>query len=177
MIHSAAEFVFSHVCHQEAARCWAPHGDALALCQRCTGVYVGAALMAPLLALTRFKPSSYVLYAHGVLILQVIPFGLHLIPHPASVRTLSGQLFITGVLFLAWANIQQRWLPPRSTRTARPYWQGVVIISLALQVLVRAPTPYARPLLEALALLGAATIGLAATFTAAEVCLRARWRQ
>jgi uncharacterized membrane protein len=96
------EEIFSLVCGQNPAHTWAPGGELLPLCQRCTGFYVGAALA--LILLLRFRPIQDVRYRwlHGMLLLLMAPFGFHLVPQDAVLRTLSGQWFGFGVVGLLW---------------------------------------------------------------------------
>ena len=69
----------------------------LAFCQRCTGVYAGAALGLCLVPFMRFRPEKDVLALNLLFIIQMIAFGMHFIPHGAMIRTLSGQLFIYNI--------------------------------------------------------------------------------
>jgi uncharacterized membrane protein len=174
MIHSLAEWIFSNVCHQQAARAWAPGGVPLALCQRCTGVYVGAAFFVCLLPWMRFRPSRALAVLHTVFILQMAVLGTHLLPHPASMRTLSGQLFIIGAGYFVWNNLRFGRI---STATPTPLWKyalGIFGAVAMLQALVRAPFPAAGALLELLALLGVVAIFLGVTFTMGDLILRRR---
>ena len=177
MIHDAAVWLFSSLCHQEAARCWTPGGTPLALCQRCTGVYVGAALMLFLLPLMRFRPTKSLTALHAGLVLQMIVFGLHLVPHPAPVRTLSGQLFVTGALYFLWGSLRHRWT--RLQGDLSPWWYlgGVAALVLLLQAAVRMPVPMAGTVLDLLALCGAAVIVLAALLTLVDLGARAVWKR
>ncbi|HPB31878.1 MAG TPA: DUF2085 domain-containing protein [Candidatus Sumerlaeota bacterium] len=140
MIRETARIVFSFLCHQEVGRCWAPGGETLALCQRCLGVYSGAFWALFLLPLIRFRPKTPLIVFHAVFIVQKAVFGFHLLPHPATVRTLSGQLFITGVIFFLFGMIRlKRNEPAREGASARPYCAGLVLSLLLLQALVRVP--------------------------------------
>ena len=170
MIHDIADFVFSHLCHQEAARCWAPGGVVLAFCQRCAGVYAGAALMLLLLPLMKFKPTKKILVIHGLFIIQMVIFGFHLIPHSATVRTLSGQLFIIGAFYFLWLNVQNRWDLFQTDRSPRSYFGGIIIMLLLMQLFVRAPFAFASAFVEILGLLGLVTIVIAAVVTVFKVC-------
>ena len=94
--------VFSWVCGQELAHTWAPGGEFLPLCQRCMGLYAGAALGFILLLSFRPRIDARYRWIHSALVLAMIPFGYHLVPHGAFVRTLSGQWFGFGVAGLLW---------------------------------------------------------------------------
>ncbi len=69
-----ARWVFSGLCHQDAARSFAIDGHAMAVCHRCTGIYVGLGLggLAALAVLP--DPSRKGYWAAGVapLALQVL---------------------------------------------------------------------------------------------------------
>jgi hypothetical protein len=169
MLHEIADAVFSVLCHQEAVRCWTPGGNALPFCERCTGVYAGAALALCLAPLMRFRPGRWALVVHGFFLVQMVPFGFHLVPHPATVRTLSGQFFAIGALFFLWRNLFRRWRLDRADRVGAPagrrYGFGVALSLVLLQALVRAPFPFAQGFLEFLAVLGAAALCVTAVLT------------
>jgi len=173
MIHDAVAWVFSFLCHQDPVRCWAPGGVPLAICQRCTGVYAGAALMLLLLPLMRFRPTKRLTALHAVFVLQMVVFGFHLVPHPATGRTLSGQLFIIGVLYFLWGSLRHRraWL--QGDVQPRKYLAGVVALLLLLQIAVRAPLALAGAALDLLALCGVAVIAGAAMLTLGDLATRA----
>ena len=88
--------VFALVCGR--AHCWALGGEALPFCQRCTGLYVGAAVAVVLYAVFRPRHSSLSLWIHGLLLLLMVPFGYHLVPQNGVLRTLTGQLFAVGLV-------------------------------------------------------------------------------
>ncbi len=94
-----ARWVFGFLCHQDPARTWKPGGAALAMCARCVGVYVGFALAVPMLAVVRRLGGKAVMWLHGILVMQVMVFGFHLVPHGPTLRTLSGQVFAVGVMY------------------------------------------------------------------------------
>lgn len=104
--------LFSYVCGQ--ANLWAPGGEALPFCQRCTGLYVGGAYAQALWLLFRPRPTSKTLWAHGILMLLMFPFGYHFLPQNGEVRTLTGQLFAAGLTYFLALNPALRWHP----------WQG-----------------------------------------------------
>jgi uncharacterized membrane protein len=94
--------VFALVCSQTPDRSWAPGGILLPFDERCTGLYVGAAIAVALHLLLRFRLSVPLLWLQGLLLLQMVPLGFHLIPHGPVLRTLSGQLFSFGVVGYLW---------------------------------------------------------------------------
>ena len=94
--------VFELVCSQAPSHTWACGGETLPFCQRCTGLYVGAAIALALHLLVR-PPLGYRLrQLHALLLLQMIPFGFHLVPQGAVLRTLSGLLFSFGLVGFLW---------------------------------------------------------------------------
>ena len=177
MIHETVMWVFSFVCHQEAALTWAPGGVPLALCQRCTGVYAGSALMLLLLPWMCFRPSRFTGALHTVLILQMVFFTGHLLPHPASVRTLSGQVFIAGVYYFVWTHLSVRIGLTRDDRSPRAYGIGLLAALLILQGLVHAPFRWAAPVLELLSLIGVLGLLIAVAATIADLALHSRYRR
>lgn len=154
MIHDLVQAIFTHLCHQETGRCWAPGGAALALCQRCTGVYVGAVLGVCLAPFMRFKPDKKSLILHCLFILQMIPFGLHWIPHGATMRMVTGQLFIQGILFFFIGHILLRMGRARDGRMPHRYYLWLAAMLILLQILARLPFAFAGTLIELMALAG-----------------------
>jgi len=109
--------MFSIVCNQGAAHTWAPGGALLPCCQRCTGLYVGAAVAMLLWGTLRLQPGARCLQLHGLLLAQMVPLGLHWIPQDAALRTASGVLFGFGLVPFLWLApsrvlcLQQDWKP------------------------------------------------------------------
>jgi uncharacterized membrane protein len=170
MIHTIADFIFSRICHQEAIRCWAPCGNVLAFCQRCTGVYVGSSLMLLLIPLMKFRPNKKILWLHGLFMIQMIVFGFHLIPHSATIRTISGQLFITGVIYFLYHNLQNRWNLFKINQSPQYYLYGIVLNIILLQLFVRAPFPFASTIIELLGLIGIMVIIVFGFITLFDLC-------
>ena len=94
--------IFGLVCGQNPSHTWAPGGELLPLCQRCTGLYVGAALALLLLVVCRPPLDVRYRWLHALLLLAMAPFGFHLVPHGEVLRTMSGQWFGFGVVGLFW---------------------------------------------------------------------------
>ncbi len=123
-----------------------------------------------LLPLMKFKPSRKILFIHGLFMIQMLIFGFHLIPHSATIRTLSGQLFIIGVFYFLWLNVQNRWDLFQTNRSPRSYFGGIIIMLLLMQLFVRAPFAFASAFVEILGLLGLVAIVAAVVITVFEVC-------
>jgi len=98
MLHDA----FSLVCGQAADRTWAPGGEWLPFCQRCTGLYVGAFAALVLVFVFRIRPGPRRLQFDGLCLLQMVPLGFHWVSQGAVVRTLSGGLFALGLVDFFW---------------------------------------------------------------------------
>lgn len=98
----ALESVFALVCGQCLARTWAPGGELLPCCQRCTGFFAGAAVAIILQLALRMRPTARFLQVHGLFLLMMVPLGFHWVPHTAVVRTLSGILYGYGVVLFLW---------------------------------------------------------------------------
>jgi hypothetical protein len=136
------------------------------------GVYVGASLQVVLLPLMRFRPTRILCGLHACFLLQMAVLGGHLLPHPAAVRTLSGQLFIAGAFYFLWNNFRSQWTFLQGDRSPRPYLLGVLAVVLLLALVVRSPFPLAAPVIELLALLGLCAIVLAAALTLRDLVRR-----
>jgi len=125
MIEAVFEPVFQWVCGQEPEHGWAPGGVPLPFCQRCTGLYAGAAL-ALFLHLV-FRPRRRPAFPtglrpglgaaagrrlpefYGICLLQMIPFGFHLVPQGPALRGVSGCLFSFGLVGFLWLLPASHW--------------------------------------------------------------------
>jgi uncharacterized membrane protein len=94
--------IFSYVCG--SPNIWSLGGELLPFCQRCTGLYVGGALAAVLYALFHPRPTRRALAFHGILLLQMAPFGYHWVAHNGTFRTLTGQLFAFALVYFLALN-------------------------------------------------------------------------
>lgn len=109
--------IFALVCGQPAFHTWAPGGVLLPLCQRCTGLYVGAALALTLHLAFRIRPGVRFLQVHGLFLLLMVPLGYHWVAQGAVVRSVSGLLFGAGLVAFLWLFPgphvgRLRWLAP-----------------------------------------------------------------
>jgi uncharacterized membrane protein len=89
---------FSFVCGQHPDHIWAPGGNALPCCQRCTGLYLGALAAVLLHVWLKPRPTNRFLAAHGFLLLQMVPFGFHWLPQGPVLRTITGVLYGFGIV-------------------------------------------------------------------------------
>ena len=157
-----AREVFSFLCHQDPSRTFQPGGEPLAMCARCVGVYVGFLLALPIMIAAVRLPRKLSMYLHSAFVLQVIPFGLHLIPHGRTLRTISGQLFALGVVYFLFTAIRHRKFcldKPASSKKYAGRWlirYSLVIAQsmILLQLLLRLPWYWVGTLINVLALAG-----------------------
>jgi uncharacterized membrane protein len=99
---SGLAHIFSYLCGSDHR--WALGGEVLPFCQRCTGLYVGGVLAFLLYLLFRPRPTWRVLALHGLLLVQMAPFGYHWVAQNGAVRTLTGQLFAFGLVYYLMLN-------------------------------------------------------------------------
>lgn len=114
-----AHQAFGLLCGQPFGRTWSLEGEWLPFCQRCTGLYIGAAVALALQGVLRIRPGVRLLRVYGLLLLQLVPFGLHIVPDTGILRTLTGMAFSFGLVGFLWLLPQQHWelgsLPNAST--------------------------------------------------------------
>ncbi|MEI7728221.1 MAG: DUF2085 domain-containing protein [Verrucomicrobiota bacterium] len=108
--------LFYFACGQNAAHTWMPGGELLPVCQRCTGLYTGAAMALILHAWLRPRPTFAWCLVHSLLLLQMVPFGFHWVPQDAVVRTLTGYLFGGGLIGCLWL-LPAQWKAGKSPET------------------------------------------------------------
>ena len=145
--------LFSYVCGQ--VNLWAPAGEALPFCQRCTGLYVGGAYVQALWLLFRPRPALRLLGAHALLLVLMVPFGFHLVPQGAELRTLTGQLFAAGLVCFLALNPALRWRPWDGTSgNPRAYWAALLAGLPLLLLAVRWENGLAAPVLAWLGVAG-----------------------
>lgn len=100
--------VFGWVCGQNPAHTWSPGGELLPLCQRCTGVYVGAFVAALLHLIRRPAPTPRWLWLNGAFLLFMLPSGFYWIPQNADWRCASGILFGFGLVSFLWLTLPRK---------------------------------------------------------------------
>jgi uncharacterized membrane protein len=162
--------LFALVCGQDPLHTWAPGGELLPFCQRCTGFYAGATLALVLQLALRMQPSARFLQVHGAFLLLMIPFGFHWLPQGALVRTLLGLVYGFGVVSFLWLFPGTRLpgtRPGRRADTAR-YAGGVTVALVAVPALAVWGGAAAARALVILAVLGLAGL---ATLAAANVSM------
>jgi uncharacterized membrane protein len=155
-MHADPAALFALLCGQRLAHTWTPGGVPLLVCQRCTGLYAGAAIALALHAWLRLRPSTPFLALHGLFLLAMLPLGLHWLPQDGLARTLSGIVFGAGVVDFLWLNPAGHFATLREP--ARGTWlRYLAALGLALLLVPllaqRGGVP-AAVLLDALALAG-----------------------
>jgi hypothetical protein len=134
---------------------WAPGGEALPFCQRCTGLYVGGAWAQAVWLLFRPRPTLRVLGMHGFLLLLMIPFGYHWVQQGGEVRTLTGYLFAAGLTYFLALNPALRWRPWESrSGNERAYWVALLLGAPVLLLAVHSESGLAAPVLAGLGVAG-----------------------
>lgn len=163
---------FSFVCGQN--NCWYVAGQSLPMCQRCTGLYVGATCALVCWAVFRPKPTSRMLWAHGAFLLTMIPFGYHLLPQNGDIRTITGWLFSFGLVYymaIFVASVRQRGRASMSNwaaaRNVFIYFSSVVSGLAALLIALHFGSGWVARFCSALAAAGFLTLVTLAMLTIA----------
>ena len=155
-----ARGVFSFLCHQDPSRTFQPGGEPVAMCARCVGVYVGFLFALPLMIVATRMSGKWALYLHALFVLQVIPFGFHLIRHGPTVRAISGQLFAIGVVYLLFRAIRLGKFHAHPGKYPFLWLMRYLLITalavVGLQLLLRLGWSWAGTLINVLALIGLA---------------------
>ncbi|HRT10491.1 MAG TPA: DUF2085 domain-containing protein [Candidatus Paceibacterota bacterium] len=102
-------WTFSLVCGQNPAHTWEIEGSLLPVCQRCAGLYAGAALCLLLHGLLRPNLGGRFIAAHGLLLVVAAPFGLHWIPEGPALRAMTGALAGFGIGTFLWVAPANAW--------------------------------------------------------------------
>lgn len=122
---------FSHVCHQQPERSFFIAGHPLAVCARCTGLYLGfaiATLLYPLLPSTRRTQPPARKWLFFALAPLVVDFGLGFFgiwENTHSSRFLTGALFgavVALYVMPAVAELSHYLRPRRRTERPAPLW-------------------------------------------------------
>src|SRR5437016_4807348 len=102
--------LFSYVCGQ--VHLWAVGGQLLPFCQRCTGLYIGGLYATVLVFVFRPAASVTLLTIHIICLLQMAPFGYHMVAQGPVLRTITGQFFGFGLAYLLCFNPVAKLSPP-----------------------------------------------------------------
>lgn len=94
--------LFAPLCGQNLGHTWMPGGCALPICQRCTGLYLGAGIALLLHLFFRPRQTTAWRWLNGLFLLQMVPCGYHWIPQGPVLRTISGFLFACGIVSFLW---------------------------------------------------------------------------
>jgi uncharacterized membrane protein len=155
---------FAFVCGQNPEHTWVLGGCPLPCCQRCTGLYIGALAATLLHAWLKPRLTDRFLAAHGLALMQMIPFGLHWLPQGAELRTATGLVFGFGIVtFLRLVPAAQECVTRNSRR--RPTWTYGFGFAGSLALLLSATVlggSAAAVVLSVLAFGGAVALAMAA---------------
>ena len=161
---------FSAVCGQYPDHTWAPGGILFPCCQRCTGLYVGAAIATLLHWWLKPRLTARFLEAHGVFLLVMAPFGFHWVQQGPILRTITGVLFGFAVVTFLRAPLERSAelssamgkgpsdLPGRPT-ALRAYAAGLAAAILLLPILAARGGELAAAILSGTAFCGALALG------------------
>jgi len=121
---ASLHLLFSVLCGQYADHTFVPGGLWLPCCQRCTGLYGGAAMAALLHLWLRPRLTARWLALHGLCIALMVPCGAHWIPQGPVLRAASGAVFAFGVFTFLWAPVRARMTgrSPNGSRGAPTCW-------------------------------------------------------
>jgi uncharacterized membrane protein len=128
--------LFAAVCGQDPGHTWAPGGLLLPLCQRCTGLYVGAGIAALLHLWLRPKLSGRFLEVHGAFLLFMAPFGFHWLPQGPCLRAVTGVVFGFGILTFLWLPISASVMASTHWAATRPVDPMRASLSYAFMVVL-----------------------------------------
>jgi len=145
-MHETLAQWFLPLCGQYAPHVWTPGGVALPCCQRCTGLYAGVFAALVLWAFSRPGPGRAGLAIHALMLLQMIPLGLHWVPQGPVLRCWSGLwLGFAAVYFLGaaparWRAARQgsahRWHAEKGGGTCRRLGPAIYVGGLILTMIL-----------------------------------------
>jgi uncharacterized membrane protein len=145
--------LFSCVCGQNPDHTWLPGGVALPCCQRCLGLYAGAAVAAALNCWLRPRLTGGFLKWHACLLLLMAPFGFHWVPQDGILRTMSGVWFGAAVVAFLRAGAEGALLG------AWRYWLGLLAGLFGIPLAAACGGAITATVLSAMAALGLAVLG------------------
>jgi len=144
----------------------------LPFCQRCTGLYVGAALALAVHLVLRPRPTSPLLWLYGLMLLVMVPFGYHWVPQGGVLRTLTGQVFAAGLVGYLWL-LPAGLLGVRQRSGPVTWWGCGLCLLASLAILPVVALWGGRPAAWALAALGCVGLACLAVLAAANILLLA----
>jgi uncharacterized membrane protein len=116
--------IFGHLCGQ--SRCLVIDGTSLPVCQRCTGLYIGALLTAAWLLTTQIRrrgvPPASVAWGYGAALIAALFGGIHVLDFGPRWRLLCG--LWTGHVVLVWlfTGATQLWAWSRGRSSESLVW-------------------------------------------------------
>lgn len=171
------DWLLGAVCGQNAAHTWAPGGEALPCCQRCTGLYAGALLATILQLFLKPRLTARFLEVHGLFLLIMVPFGYHWVSQGPILRTVTGLLFGAGSVTFLMVSLHgstssreehQPW-------AARMYFTALAISGAGILTAAVSEWPGAAVFLSVLVAAGALTLVALVALNGAVYAL-ALWR-
>jgi len=181
---TAIDWIFTAVCGQNPTHTWAPGGEILPCCQRCTGLYAGVFFAAALHLLLRPRLTGRFLEIHGLFLLLMVPFGYHWLPQGPILRTVTGLLFGAGLVTFLMVSLKTSGQSPagNSATPGRLYFVGLAFAGALALVLAASTWQGASLLLTAFATMGAFILFTLLCVTTAHYAsalwrmARSRWR-
>ncbi|HWQ93358.1 MAG TPA: DUF2085 domain-containing protein [Clostridia bacterium] len=127
--------LFGFVCGQNPDRTWWLAGVPLPFCQRCTGLYTGAATAFILHLVLRPILTNRFLKVHGAFLVFMAPFGFHWVTHGPMIRTITGVLFAFGlVAFLRLPLLAQAPVAGPATQANTRFYMGLALLLILLPI-------------------------------------------
>lgn len=102
--------IFSALCGENPEHIWAPGGQPLPVCERCTGLYVAAAMAVAAQLWFRPRIGRRFLLFHALCLAQLGLFAFPWLPDWPALRGISGSLFGFGVVAFLWPAVLD-WCP------------------------------------------------------------------
>ncbi len=119
---------FSLVCGQNPDHTWVMGSDLLPLCQRCTGLYLGAGVCLILHCFLRPALGGGFLALHGLLILSVAPFGFQWVDDTPVLRAITGVFCGFGIATFLWVAPASVWdHEPSTARRFSVAWYAAAL--------------------------------------------------
>lgn len=134
--------LFAAVCGQNPEHTWAPGGVLLPVCQRCAGLYAGAAVAALLHLWARPRLTPRRLELHGAFLLLMVPFGFHWLPEGPLLRGMTGVLFGFGVVTFLWLPLGRFLIVETSSLESRHHLTSRWLLYVAALLVTMCTVPW-----------------------------------
>jgi hypothetical protein len=107
----------------------------MSCCQRCSGLYIGAAVALALHLCLRPKLNGRFLGVHGAFLLIMVPFGFHWLPQGAALRAMTGVLCGFAITTFLWLMPATRLGGQDNRQRGRSAWRYGLALGATLLVL------------------------------------------